>query len=224
MANHHLPEDWIQAYAAGTLPPAESLLVESHASLCPLCREKIEAAEDALGAMLLTTDIMSRPDSLLSDETNTSGSKTDGLMGKLDALMDRLDEPPPPEAPPKAVPFDPKGILPAPIFEKVGDLDQHEWMSPLPGVELLPLPGAPEDRFAHLARIQPGVVLPRHRHPGFESTLVLSGGFVEDGGAQYARGDVSMRDDSAHHSQTIDDGEPCLWLLVAHGPFIVDPE
>ena len=50
--SHHIPEDILAAYAAGSLPHAFSVVVAAHISLCDECRATLEAV-DALGGALL---------------------------------------------------------------------------------------------------------------------------------------------------------------------------
>ena len=52
---HHLNEDVLMAYAAGTLPEAFNLIVAAHVSLCDTCRAAAESY-DAVGGALLETD------------------------------------------------------------------------------------------------------------------------------------------------------------------------
>ena len=50
MIHHHLPEDRLAAYAAGTAGEADALLVASHLVLCPDCRRRV-AEYEALGGI-----------------------------------------------------------------------------------------------------------------------------------------------------------------------------
>ena len=52
LPSNHVSDDLLAAYAAGTLSEAESLLVATHAALCPTCRAAISEFE-AVGASLL---------------------------------------------------------------------------------------------------------------------------------------------------------------------------
>ena len=52
MPTHHLSDELLFAYAAGTCTEAESLLVASHLTLCPLCRHRLEEMEAVGGALL----------------------------------------------------------------------------------------------------------------------------------------------------------------------------
>ena len=49
---HHLTDDILMAYAAGTLPEAFNLMVATHVSLCDECRAVVESY-DTLGGEVL---------------------------------------------------------------------------------------------------------------------------------------------------------------------------
>ncbi|MEM9127907.1 MAG: transcriptional regulator, partial [Pseudomonadota bacterium] len=53
---HHLTDEILMAYSAGTLPEAFSLMVASHISLCDQCRAVVESY-DAIGGALLDEQI-----------------------------------------------------------------------------------------------------------------------------------------------------------------------
>ncbi|WP_428267159.1 ChrR family anti-sigma-E factor [Haliangium sp.] len=194
MPRHHASDDMLVAHAAGLLGESESLLVACHLTLCPRCRARVEEAE-ALGAAVLTE----LPPAKLPP-------------GTLDAVLARLDEPAPTSAPTPAT--DPTGLVPGPLFDLVGDLTTARWQRMLPGLELLALPALSDGMHTALVRIAGGGRIPKHRHPGFEGALVLTGGFTDDEG-HFERGDLSLRDETKTHEQFVDRPAPCVWLLVA---------
>ena len=49
---HHLSDDILMGYAAGTLPEAFNLMVATHISLCDTCRARAESY-DAVGGSVL---------------------------------------------------------------------------------------------------------------------------------------------------------------------------
>ena len=52
---HHLNEELLMAYAAGSLPEAFNLMVATHVSLCDECRARVESY-DALGGAVIEAD------------------------------------------------------------------------------------------------------------------------------------------------------------------------
>ena len=218
MPAHHAPDELLIAYAAGVLGASESLLIASHLTLCPRCRALVAEAE-AVGAALLANT-----DGAPGTGAAVSGTMPEALpesLGEslpdslLDSVLARLDEPAP-QAPAAAPRVDPSGLVPAPLFALVGNLDTAPWRRLAFGIQMLAVPTPGDDMFVKLFRFQPGARVPRHDHPGMETTLVLSGGFTDDGG-HYLRGDVTVRDETRSHEQHIDAGEPCMWLVVADG-------
>lgn len=207
MPDHHAPDEILIAYAAGSLGASESLLVACHLTLCPRCRAVVADAE-AMGAALLAAD----PAPL--------ASPTAAAAPLLDAMLARLDEEGEEDAgaPSTRAPatVDPRGIVPAPLFRLIGDIDAAPWRRLLRGIYSLDVPAQGEDRYVKLFRFDAGLRVPRHAHPGFEGTLVLSGGFTDDDG-HHVRGDLSVLDETRPHEQHIDDDGPCTWLLVADG-------
>lgn len=197
MPEHHAPDEILIAYAAGSLGASESLLVACHLTLCPRCRDLVADAE-AVGA------------ALLASEPAPPG------RASLEAMLARLDEDEPP-APP-AAPVDPRGVVPAPLYARIGDIDAAPWRRILAGMYMLDVPGA-DDKFVKLFRFDAGLRVPKHRHPGFEGTLVLSGGFTDEDG-HHVRGDLSVLDETRPHEQHIDPDGPCTWLVVADGKII----
>ena len=210
MAQHHVPEDMLVAYAAGSLGESESLLVACHLTLCPECRELVDDAETIAAALAL------------NDERELPPADRAGLNGLLARVLDRPDATFGTSPDPTAGAFDPKGQLPAPLYQLIGPLEPLSWHTPLPGVQVFELPLPRDDSLIQLVMLQPGSHIPAHRHPGFEATLVLLGGYVDDEGKRFVRGDTSLRDNSKPHQQWVDKGEPCLWLLVAAGQPILN--
>ena len=81
MPEHHLSEEILMAYAAGSLPEALSLVVASHITLCPECRAAVEAYEALGGSLMEDISPASLPESALSN-----------IFAKLDSGLDSGDE------------------------------------------------------------------------------------------------------------------------------------
>lgn len=196
MSRYHPSPEALMAYAAGSLPEPQSVLIATHLSLCPECR-KVAAEMDVVGGALL-------------DRLEPAEIEADAL----DRLMIRLDEPMPAEAPPP--PADP--VLPAPLRAYVGRaLDNVEWRWLAAGIEdfVLPIPTS-EGFLCRLVRVGAGRTIPSHTHDGDEMTLVLSGGFSDESGT-YARGDVALGDPSIEHRPVADADGECICLMVTEG-------
>lgn len=207
MPTRHAPDDLLVAYAAGALSESESLLVACHLTLCPACRQVVSDAE-LVGALLMPGNTPDTP------PDTSPGSTIDALLEQFWAQSTRTEE-----APAKPV-FDPSGILPAPLYSRVGELSKARWRYLFPGAEEVQVPGAADGKLVKLLRLEPGMKVPQHAHTGLEGILVIAGGFRDDTGV-FERGDLSLRYGESAHEQNVFEDEGCIWLLVADGPVIL---
>ena len=197
MIAHHVTDAQLLEYTAGTLRDAEALLVACHLTLCPACRAR-QATLEAVGGTLLERV-----------------PPADVPQGLLDATLQRLDTTVPTPGPT----FDPDGVLPWPLAARVGSFQSLPWRRRFPGVEEIRIDGPAEPGLpARLYRFPAGGFIPAHQHVGDEVSLVLTGAFTDDDG-RFARGDVCVRDQQGIHQQRIEEGEACVVLVVADGPF-----
>ena len=188
---HHPPDEWLLEHVSGTQSEGLDLLVAAHATLCPLCRDRLDALTEAAGAML-------------------ASGPTEVVPG-LDALLASLPEQDVPMAPEPT-----QHGLPAPFTPYIGTR-QLSWQFVAPGVKHVDL-GIEEGTMpVRLIHLRAGMTVPTHNHPGLERQLVLSGGYDDDDGT-YVKGDVGIGDSSKPHHQRIHRGEPCVALVVADHP------
>ena len=68
-------------------------------------------------------------------------------------------------------------------------------------------------------RLYSGLEIPLHGHGGAEYSVIFTGSLVDDEG-RFARGDVSIRETGARHVQHVDEGEPCVALVINEGPLV----
>jgi putative transcriptional regulator len=199
---HHPPDELLLDYAAGATDEPTSLMLATHLTLCPECRDIVARLESVGGALLEEIE----PAALAPDA--------------LDCLLARLDEQvPAPEPHPPAVGGAP-GLMPEPLRGYVGDgLEAIRWKRVMRGVEQARIAvGGPGGNVkARLLRISPGIRIPRHTHAGTEMTLVLAGGF-SDGDGRYLRGDFSFSDEKIDHSPVADEDGECICLTVTDAP------
>lgn len=91
--------------------------------------------------------------------------------------------------------------------------DSSAWMDgPAPGVKLMPVNAGPKagEALAALVRLEPGMVFPEHPHLGPEKVLVLEGGYLDSGGAEYWRGELHASDTGTSHSFRAIGGIACI--------------
>lgn len=189
---HHLSEDLLTAYAAGTLPEAFALVVATHLSMCDECRATAESLDGIGGTLIEGLD----------------GAAMDA--GALEAVLGRLDDAP---ATPIRVE---RGVLPAPVRAYIGgDLDAVKWKSVGMGVKQAVLKTS-DSASARLLYIPAGAAMPEHSHRGMELTLVLQGAF-EDDSDRFGPGDVEIADDEVDHTPVADVGADCICLAATEG-------
>jgi len=204
--HHHPSDDILGAYAAGTSDEATGLVIATHLALCPVCRHTVAELEAVGGALME----QSAPVPLGAVSWQAVEAQI-ALMGPTPAASisvsgnERGRE--------RGV----DGRLPRPLRDYLdGPPERLAWRRVGPGVRRVPLavgPGAT----ARLLQLAPGTELPRHGHSAAEFTLVLAGGYSDEGG-HYGRGDFEEATADDVHRPVVDRGEPCLCLVVTAGP------
>lgn len=191
---HHPSEELLLDHAAGALAEAPALLVATHLALCPRCRAEYAALE-AVGAEFVEAE----PAPSLEDDV-------------LQRTLARLGEQEPAPAPSPAAAWPPRPLR---DYLPVG-LDALPWRRRMSGVWSCPLEGFGRGAKVEMLRIAPGRAVPHHTHRGQELTLVLEGGYTDELGS-FARGDVSVADESVRHRPQADPGPDCICLTVVEG-------
>ena len=200
MITHHLSDECLLEYAAGSLPEAESLVVASHLAMCSDCREQLEILED-VGAVLLED----------GGVENVSNNSYEAVIRKIAAPLV--------EEPSRPIEFDESTLrlIPSPLRDYLdGDLSELSWRRSGRGIEEVSLMHQGDTRIS-LLRIRPGQKVPSHTHSGEEYTLILDGGYT-DGNSHFGQGDISHLDGTVDHAPVADLGKPCLCLSVRTGP------
>ena len=193
---HHISDDLLVSYAAGSLAEGWSLAVATHLSLCARCRQRLGVAEAAGGQLLETLD---------------AGSASDDSWA---AVRDRLGVPPKVETATQPE----TAILPRPLRDYVGgDLAQIRWKMLGKGAAQLRIRTGDGATQVRLLKIPAGKPVPEHSHRGRELTVVLSGAF-NDGETLFVRGDVEDADDSVQHVPTATSEADCICLAVTEAP------
>ncbi len=187
---HHLSDQLLMSYAAGSLPEAFALVAATHLSLCDECRATVAGFEAVGGAVLDA-----------SDTTTMSDDSLNATLAKLQT------------ATPAPVVRRHRGALPAPLQDYVGgDLDAVKWRSVGMGVRQAILPTG-DGGIARLLHIPAGQSMPDHGHRGLELTLVLQGAFRDDT-ARFGRGDVEIATADLSHTPVAEAGADCVCLAA----------
>ncbi|MEM1100414.1 MAG: ChrR family anti-sigma-E factor [Pseudomonadota bacterium] len=193
---HHLSDQLLMGYAAGTLPEAFNLVVATHISLCDECRARLGEFEAVGGAVL--------------DGAEAAEMSEGSLDATLKLISRRAKDPI------KTARVS-QGILPKPLQDYVGgDADAVKWRRVGGGVKQAILPTS-KDASVRLLYIPAGMEVPDHGHHGTELTLVLQGAFVDDDG-RFARGDIEIANEELEHTPVADIGEDCICLSATDAP------
>lgn len=199
--SHHLTDETLLRYAAGTLPAGPALVVAAHLEGCPACRARLLACEAVGGALLdaLPPELM-EPDALAR------------LMARIDA-----DEAPAPAPAPRRMPDFPGDIrLPAAL--SACEIGPWKWAGPGVRMSRVSVPGGGETG-AVLLRIGAGRRLPEHGHGALELTQVIYGSFSDIYG-RYGPGDVSETDEDVDHQPVVDASGECICLAALEGQML----
>jgi putative transcriptional regulator len=190
----HAPTELIADYAAGSLSPGMQLLVASHLSLCPDCRDRAARVEALGGALFAEVEPVAPSPGCLARALARIA-----CCGAETAAARRRD-----------------GRLPEPIRLRLpASIGALPWRPLLPGLAEWRLEGFASEAVG-LMRGRPGTRMLAPGHCGREARLVLAGR-LEDGGRSYARGDLALpRLDRERCPEAVGD-EPCLCLVVQPG-------
>lgn len=195
---HHLSDQLLMAYSAGTLPEAFNLVVATHISLCDDCRARL-ASFDALGGAVLET---------AAADVGLGASSLADTMARIKAGG---TQPRNPQASTR------DKVLPAPLRDYVGGgMEAVKWRNVGGGVRqaILPTSSAASARLLH---IPAGVAVPDHGHRGTELTLVLQGAFSDEHD-RFARGDIEIADEDVHHTPVAEGEQDCICLAATDAP------
>lgn len=198
--SHHPSPELLLAYAAGALTEGVALALACHASICRDCRRELERL-NAVGGEMMT-------------EVSPAAIGADAL----DRVLARLDEPvaPAPATPP--LDQETRTVVPRPLQRYLGgSLRTLPWHRVGRMFEEVRLPLRGSGVKATLMRIKPGQIMPRHSHSGLEHTLVLAGGY-QDNGEAFRRGDYAELDCNNEHQPVADHDGECLCLVVLDAP------
>ena len=205
MIDHHPELDLLLDYSSGALPEPMALPIACHASTCRQCHDQLQKLDELGGALL----------------EESSGQEIG--VKDLEAMLARLDE--------SEVASDKrlqitlndqtKKIIPKPLRNylngNLSDLDWRKIGSKVAQFNLnIPVQGCK----VSLMQFKAGAPMPIHTHKGNEVTLVLSGGYSDDG-QHFERGDFDARNETHTHQPVVDEGEDCIALVVMDAPVVL---
>lgn len=197
---HHLSDELLESYAAGSLTEGWSIAVATHLSLCPSCRLRLKKFE-CLGGQLL--------EELPADAPVDASWQA--IQARLADVTIKLKQNPPKPKP--AMP-----VLPEPLRSYLGgDINSLKWRALGRGASHIIIPTGDTSSTVRLLKIPAGKPVPEHGHGGRELTLVLSGSFA-DGAEIFARGDIEEADSDIIHQPVATPDADCICLAVTDAP------
>ncbi|NND91128.1 MAG: transcriptional regulator [Granulosicoccus sp.] len=224
--SHHLTDETILDYSAGSLIMSMETLIACHLTVCSHCRLRAELA-DGIGGGLLDDfesvpvsaspgDLIARAGSMADRDAPGSGHSLDsgqsgGLAesGEDDHRADTAGES---ATLISGVPRPLARLLPAP-------LEDLPWRRIAPGIRRHNLSNQPRRHGAfQLLRLEPGVVLSAHSHADRELTFLVKGSYVDEIG-HFKEGDIADLD--GHHDAhrpVVDSDVPCIALIATQSP------
>ena len=196
MVKHHPDTNTLLEFAASSLPAAQSVVVSTHLQFCSECRQRLAQLE-SLGATMFEN----------AEPVDINPSVFDNVLARLDEVEeDRAAN----DATASTLSWTVKQI-------RKGNLDQLQWKKVTRSLRIADLgeiDGAAEFSVYHIAE---GGRIPQHNHSGTEMTLVLQGGFSDEGGSYHA-GDFITREAGDIHAPTALSGGDCICLAVLESP------
>ena len=200
MIEHHLDEEMLLEYAAGTLSEGWSLAVATHLALCTSCRATLEIFECVGGYFL--------------DREEAKGDNESDAWVKL---RSKIEE----GAPDNVLPITRVGRVdmtyPEPLRSRIAKAGGLKWRRMGGGAAQMILPTSDHTTTVRLLKIAAGKPVPEHSHAGTELTLVLDGRFSDEI-SSFGRGDVEMADSDLMHQPQASEDRDCICLAVTDAP------
>lgn len=187
---HHPSDEALVAFASGTLDEARSVVVATHVSVCPRCRELVRVLEQAGGTMI--------------EQASPAALRAEAL----EATLSRIDGPPPAAVKRQARQDYPEALAPY-------DVGRWRWIGPGIYWRKADVPSTDGTR-VFMLKAAPGSSLPHHGHSGIEWTCILEGAFRHQLG-RYGPGDFDDADDSVDHTPLVEPDATCVCLVAMQG-------
>lgn len=198
MQNHHISDELLLSYEAGSLAEGWSLAVATHLAYCAQCQARARRAAQIGGALLDTID--------------TVPMSNDALQSAL-ARISTTSVEPAIEAKATTV-----SNVPSPLRDYIGsDLDMVAWRKLGTGARQFIIKTGDDETSVRLLRIPAGAPVPEHGHRGLELTVILRGALIDDD-ERFVVGDVEEANDDLQHQPRAGAEEDCICLAVTDAP------
>jgi len=199
MIEHHLDDDMLVHYSAGTLAEGWSVAVATHLALCPACRSNLAMLE-SVGGYFLQREQGDNGD--VSEGWNNLKARIEA--GEIENVL-----------PMKRHSADP--TFPEPLRSYIHGAGGLKWRRLGRGAAHMIIPTDDSTTTVRLLKIPAGQPVPAHSHDGSELTLVLDGSFSDEV-STFRRGDVEMADGDLTHQPKANPDRDCICLAVTDAP------
>lgn len=212
--SHHLTDETIQDYSAGSLSSPMETLVACHLTVCRQCRQKASLADEVGGSLFDVVQPVQMSLTAAELITRAAAAQSDGGQ-PCDSPASRVPAPAHQglhaSQGPARVPRPLARLLPAP-------LDKLEWRKIAPGIRQHNLSDQHRRHGAfQLLHLDPGVVLSAHSHNDRELTFLVQGSYHDELG-HFKAGDIADLEGNHTHQPIIDSDIPCIALIATQSP------
>ncbi|WP_160008534.1 ChrR family anti-sigma-E factor [Rhizobium sp. 18055] len=200
MIEHHLDDEMLLRYSAGTLPEGWGVAVATHLALCPSCRAKLGVFESVGGYFL-------DRETAANDDQSDAWSKVHARIeaGEIDKVVAIRRE------------GSTDTTYPEPLRSYIANTGGLKWRRMGGGAAQMIIPTSDPTTTVRLLKIPAGQPVPEHSHAGTELTLVLEGSF-SDAVSTFGRGDIEMADSDLMHQPRASEDRDCICLAVTDAP------
>ena len=197
--SHHLTDETLQDYAAGSLSESMETLIACHLTVCQHCRARSAMADNIGGTILDVeeTSSVTTPVSDILQRAKLTQTASHYAIKKKPIADD--------------VPRPLGRLLPS-------RLEELDWKRMAPGIKQHNLTDKHRREGAFkLLHLSPGVVLSAHSHNDRELTYVVRGSYQDEIG-RFKAGDIADLDGHDVHQPVVDTSDPCIALIATHSP------
>ena len=204
--NCHPSSEMLLKHAMGNTSEAESLIISSHLTYCPVCKAEVAKYENIGGFYLKN-----------HEELNVSESLWNNLLDKVDGLeqdskvSNYVDHK-------LNTTLNANGVrIPSFLYQYLSNAaDTKKWNSTINNVKYFNIEFKENSYKGKMLEIPPGKMMPKHSHEGLEATMVFHGGYSDEAG-NYHTGDLVILDDNEEHSPVSSEKTGCICLVIYSG-------
>lgn len=207
-----IPHDHVTEYAAGTLAPEKTLMINCQQDICSKAAIEIQNQETIAAGFMMSTE--TTREFTLSDDFMSRALAALPQSDSVSTPQTHTDQTPTDQEPPLATAAN--DLLPATLTAFMGG-EPVNWSFFAPGMQSASLWQGNDGQHLWLLKVKGGKNMPEHTHIGEEWSLILKGSY-HVGTTQYTRGDLHVEDEHCTHIPMIDPGVDCICLVLTEGP------